>query len=492
MVAARARRRDARALTHGHRAPTRPARARVRRQYRDAVAPVDQRPDTDERGRADCARWRCAGGGGDGARRVRAAGARRERRAGADHRHALAARVVAQDAHTAGGARGSPASVARLRSRPAHAVQARGALLRCGHRRSRRCAQHAARRPRRGPARTGRHGSAASRKLRRPRDQRHRRRAGDRRGVANQPAARRPASAGFWSRAVADRFAGSAPRRRCARGAAAADLAQARRSDRADPDVGCRAPARVGVGRAAHRARASHQRLQLRARSQVRVPRRAASARRRHAHPARRHVAHTARAPYDARQGCAARDDASRRIGQRRATRCAARGLEALHAGSAALADDEDPAGARRNLRCKRPLGAAAAAHGDAARPDSADRPQPAGDCGGFAQPAGVERAGRARGLPYPALALPLRRAQNQPPRPLRIRPHRPAAASAPPGAAVPPTAAPAASTRRAAIPGSAAPARPAVPAEEAAEPAAPAPAAESNDGFGPRPEESQ
>ena len=99
------------------------------------------------------ARWRCAGGRGDGARRARAAGARRERRAGADHRHAVAARVAAQDAHAADGARGSPASVARLRSRPAHAVQARGALLRCGHRRSRRCAQHAARRPRRGPAR---------------------------------------------------------------------------------------------------------------------------------------------------------------------------------------------------------------------------------------------------------------------------------------------------------------------------------------------------
>jgi len=59
-------------------------------------------------------------------------------------------------------------------------------------------------------------------------------------------------------------------------------------------------------------------------------------------------------------------------------------------------------------------------------------------------------------------------------------------------GAAVPPTAAPTASTRRAAIPGSAAPARPAVPVEQPAEAAAPAPAAEPNDGFGPRPEESQ
>ena len=59
-------------------------------------------------------------------------------------------------------------------------------------------------------------------------------------------------------------------------------------------------------------------------------------------------------------------------------------------------------------------------------------------------------------------------------------------------GAAVPPTAAPTASTRRAAIPGSAAPARAAVPVEQPAEVAAPAPAAEPNDGFGPRPEESQ
>ena len=59
------------------------------------------------------------------------------------------------------------------------------------------------------------------------------------------------------------------------------------------------------------------------------------------------------------------------------------------------------------------------------------------------------------------------------------------------PGAAVAPTA-PTASTRRAVIPGSAAPVRPAVPAEQPAEAAAPAPAAEPNDAFGPRPEESQ
>jgi general secretion pathway protein L len=63
---------------------------------------------------------------------------------------------------------------------------------------------------------------------------------------------------------------------------------------------------------------------------------------------------------------------------------------------------------------------------------------------------------------------------------------------SALPGAAVAPAAAPNASTRRAVIPGSAAPVRPAVPVEQPAEPAAPAPTTEPNDGFGPRPEESQ
>jgi len=62
--------------------------------------------------------------------------------------------------------------------------------------------------------------------------------------------------------------------------------------------------------------------------------------------------------------------------------------------------------------------------------------------------------------------------------------------ASALPGAAVPPTAAPTAPTRRAVIPGSAAPARPAVPVEQPAAPAAPAPAADSNEGFGPKPPE--
>jgi hypothetical protein len=60
---------------------------------------------------------------------------------------------------------------------------------------------------------------------------------------------------------------------------------------------------------------------------------------------------------------------------------------------------------------------------------------------------------------------------------------------SALPGAAVAPTA-PTALTRRAVMPGAAAPVRPAVPAEQPAEAAAPAPAAEPNDGVGPRPEE--
>ena len=147
----------------------------------------------------------------------------------------------------------------------------------------------------------------------------------------------------------------------------AADLAEARLRDRA------RAARRPGesagrrVERAARRARAAHRRLQLRVAAQVRVPGRAAGRRGRHQAAARRHVAHAVRDEDDgARQGRAPRDRAARRKRERGTPRFAARGLEGVRAGGAALADDEDPARARarsstsapnsRHCRCRRPL----------------------------------------------------------------------------------------------------------------------------------------
>ena len=94
-------------------------------------------------------------------------------------------------------------------------------------------------------------------------------------------------------------------------------------------------------------------------------------ARRHHAPAARRHVAHAARAAQRPRERRPARVDAARRIGERWKAGFAARGFEAVHAGRAALADNEDPARSRRDLRRRRAVEAAAAA-GDAARPHRA------------------------------------------------------------------------------------------------------------------------
>src|SRR5204862_3430722 len=103
--------------------------------------------------------------------------------------------------------------------------------------------------------------------------------------------------------------------------------------------------------------------------TEIRLPRNGTGARRHHAPAPRRHVAHPARAAQRARERRPARADAAWRIGERREACFAARGFQAVHAGRAAFAHDEDPARSRRDLRCRRTTEAIAAAAGDPAGP---------------------------------------------------------------------------------------------------------------------------
>ena len=109
-------------------------------------------------------------------------------------------------------------------------------------------------------------------------------------------------------------------------------------------------------------------RLQLRAAEEIRVPRRRATGRRRDPAASRRHLAHAARGEEHGQgQGTAAGDGAARRERKRGPAHFAARGVEAVRAGGAAVADDEDPARPGRDLRpgCAAEAAAAAAAGRD-------------------------------------------------------------------------------------------------------------------------------
>ena len=156
--------------------------------------------------------------------------------------------------------------------------------------------------------------------------------------------------------AGADRVAGRRRRR-------AADLAETRLRHSADAACAAGAPAGRGVECAARSTGAAHRRLQLRAAEKVHVPQRRAGRRGRHEAPSRRHLAHAVRGEEHAQgEGAESRYPASRRERQRRTPHFPARGFEAVRAGGAALADDQDPARPGRDLRSGRPAQAAAAA----------------------------------------------------------------------------------------------------------------------------------
>ncbi len=103
-------------------------------------------------------------------------------------------------------------------------------------------------------------------------------------------------------------------------------------------------------------------------RTEVRVPRRTPGRRGRDEAPARRHVADAVRAEdHRPRKGTASRARPARRERECRQPDLAARGVEGFRAGGATLADDEDPARARRDLRSGRATEIAAAAAADPA-----------------------------------------------------------------------------------------------------------------------------
>ena len=223
----------------------------------------------------DRARGRCGGRRAAGRRSIRCGGAR-ARRAGAPRVViALPARQVLRKTITL------PAAVEEnlrqalgLRPRPPHAVQARRAVFRRGDRRARPRAQTTiARRSRRGAPRHRRSGAAA-----RPK-------AGARTSSPSCPSRRgAPARRGSTfcrrGRAAAARVPGvagsSGCRSRCSRRSCSSPLALPLWQKR-EYAIALRPPGRRGAraGRvsegAAHRARAAHRRLQLRARAQVRV-----------------------------------------------------------------------------------------------------------------------------------------------------------------------------------------------------------------------------
>ena len=177
------------------------------------------------------------------------------------------------------------------------------------------------------------------------------------------------------------------------------------------------------------RTRAPHRRLQLRAAEEICLSDGAAVDRGRDQAPSRRYLAHAVRdEEHGERQGAAPGDPRARRKRERRAAHLAARGIEAVRAGCAAVADDEDPAWPRRNLRPGRATEAAAAAAALAVRNGGRGR----GDaCRGGAR-AGSRGASR---VPRP-LSAPAKPATPRPPargtRPRRSG--RPAGADGPAG----------------------------------------------------------
>ena len=139
-------------------------------------------------------------------------------------------------------------------------------------------------------------------------------------------------------------------------------------------------------------------------------------------------------------QGSASRNRPARRKRERRPPGVAPRGLEGVRGCRAALADDQDPAWTRRDLRSRRAVEAVAASAGDAA---GRCRGQRRGVCGRSraapAAPAGdtghtgrIRRRSAAAGRPAARRVLP--------PRPLRQRPRsrRPPPRSAPGPASTP------------------------------------------------------
>ncbi len=124
-----------------------------------------------------------------------------------------------------------------------------------------------------------------------------------------------------------------------------------------------------------------------------------AAARRRDEAAAGRHLAHAVRTEERAPgQGAAPRNAAARRERQRRTARLAARGIEAVRAGGAAVADDQDPARSGRGVRPRRAGEAVAAAAADAVGERGAG--SRAGECGiARADCEGAAPAGRRSGV---------------------------------------------------------------------------------------------
>ena len=189
---------------------------------------------------------------------------------------------------------------ARLRSRPAHAVQARRALLRRRGRRSRSAKGRDTRRLGGGTAQRG-DGSAPPRgELGSDGGRRHagcawRRRPGDVAALASQPAAGGRAPRRCVVAPLAALGAARAGRGRASDRHPVADMAKARLRDRVVADHQSDAGPGRRRERASPAARADDRRLQLRARQEVRIPEPGAGAERRDEAPPGRHLAHAIR-----------------------------------------------------------------------------------------------------------------------------------------------------------------------------------------------------
>ncbi len=330
------------------------------------------------RRRANSAAGRSRGSRARRARGDRRVAARQRRHDPLDARRDRPSREpgAAQVDRASRGRRGESASDARVRPRPAHAVQGRRSVFRRDRRGTRRGTQGDPRRAGGGAEELRRSGATARRIVGRPGRCRHARTPFGCRGARGDHA--ELAAAGRAARdvamaPVADVGAARGHRDRRIGRHRVADLAEARLRDFAQPTRRPGESAGRRIERAARRARAAHRRLQLCVAAQIRVPGCAAGGRGRHQAAARRHVAHAARDEDDgARQGRAPRNRAARRKRERGTPRFPARGVERVRASRAALADDEDPAGPRRDLRPRRPVEDVAVAADPCARRDRA------------------------------------------------------------------------------------------------------------------------